>query len=935
MATAQWIDAHTPTLSVADSRGLAVRNVAYCRHPLNPSVDTRITRNHFDAAGRLVASWDPRLWGTAPRPNLATTHDLQSQPLLVDSVDAGWQLSLLDQAGMARSFWDGRGSQRRTEYDQLQRPITVTEQMKDGLPPITERFAYAQAGDEFAVHNQCGQLIRHDHPAGSRSHCEYGVGGLLLAEETRFLLDLASPDWSSESTGAILEDEVFRTAQQYGASGEMLCQTDARDNFRAFAYNQAGELQEIRLRLAGASGPPQVLVSDICYDALGKVQSEKAGNGVVTTVQYAAENGRLVRLLSCDAQGKPLQHLVYAYDPAGNISSVEDKAELTRYFNHQRIDPINRYRYDSLYQLVEATGREVSQPSHGPALPAWQTTPLDPNQLRNYTQSFNYDASGNLQTRHHSGVETFEMFTSTDSNRSVAEEGSLADGFDANGNQLELLRGQKMTWDIRNQLCRVTMVRREDGSDDTESYFYDSPGHRLRKVRLTETARRTLRAEVRYLPGLEIHRDTATGEERHELGVESGLSHVRALHWVEKRPRSVRNDQLRFCLNDHLNSCTLELDELGALLSREIYYAFGGTALWAGSSETEVKYKTIRYSGKERDATGLYYYGYRYYAPWLQRWVSADPVGSVDGPNLFLFCGNSPIANVDRQGLSWSESRFRSRYGPISYLDEQSAGVGGERIAETVSGGLNLAIANLEFVASSLGSSDGREKPDPVAAYYVKNTFGEKVDLNQLVSVLNDIKDTLDFYSENSESILFVKRPYVKKSTGEGARDERLYSGVRIVPKDPKERMVISVDELNSEGTLDIAFLHAAAIDRGAHEVMPYERGYPMIASPATAYVGEGLLNGEFDDVIISLARIRLFDSDLKYFFGTKNSVDLGLKLKSDPAVRGRFLMHDAGVLSYFVKTVSYALKGPTLERYPLELRAKMSEMYRPPKGAS
>jgi insecticidal toxin complex protein TccC len=652
MAPEQWIDTHTPSVSVADSRGLAVRNVAYCRHPLTPSVDARITRNHFDAAGRLVASWDPRLWGTAPRPNLATTHDLQSKPLLVDSVDAGWQLSLLDQAGMARSYWDARGSQRRTEYDQLQRPITVTEQMKDGLPPITERFAYAQAGDEFAVHNQCGQLIRHDHPAGSRSHCEYGVGGLLLAEETRFLLDLASPDWSSESTGAILEDEVFRTTQQYGASGEMLCQTDARDNFRAFAYNQAGELQEIRLRLAGASGPPQVLVGDIRYDAHGKVEHERAANGVVSTARYAAEDGRLAGLLSCDTRSTPLQHFEYAYDPVGNISSVEDKVAVTRYFNQRRIEPINRYRYDSLYQLVEATGREVSQPGHGPALPAWQTTPLDPNQLRNYIQSFNYDAAGNLQTRHHSGVETFEMFTSPDSNRSVADEGNLADGFDANGNQRELLRGQEMSWDIRNQLSRVTMVRREDGSDDTECYFYDSPGHRLRKVRLTETACRTLRAEVRYLPGLEIHRDTATGEERHVLSVEAGLSHVRALHWVGKLPKGVRNDQLRFCLNDHLNSCTLELDELGALLSREVYYPFGGTALWAGTSEIEAKYKTIRYSGKERDATGLYYYGYRYYAPWLQRWVSADPAGSVGGYNLFAMVGNNPVLFVDFEGLA-------------------------------------------------------------------------------------------------------------------------------------------------------------------------------------------------------------------------------------------------------------------------------------------
>jgi insecticidal toxin complex protein TccC len=652
MLAEQWIDARTPRVSVVDSRGLTVRNVAYCRNPLIPStLETRITRNHFDAAGRLVASWDPRLWGTAPKPNLATTHNLPGQPLLVDSVDAGWQLSLLDQAGLPRSFWDGRHSQRHTEYDRLQRPMTVTEQMKDEPPRVSERFAYAGSGEGFALHNQCGQLIRHDHPAGSRSLCEYGLAGLPAVEETRFMLELAPPDWSSGFSDVHLEDEVFRTTYLFGPLGETCNQIDASGNVRGFAYNQAGELKECRLTLADSSVEPRSLVNDIRYDAVGRVESERAANGVLTTARYAADDGRLAGLLSCDVRGTPLQHFEYAYDPVGNILSVEDKVAPIRHFNRQRIEPTNRYRYDSLYQLVEATGREVSQPGNGPALPAWQTTPLDPNRLRTYTQTFNYDAAGNLQTRRHSNAETLRMFTSAVSNHSVADEASLVDGFDANGNQLELLRGQEMGWDMRNQLSHVTMVRRDDGPDDTERYFYDSPGHRLRKVRLTQTAHRTLRTEVRYLPGLEIHRDTATGEERHVLNVEGGLGHVRVLHWVGKQPKGARNDQLRFCLNDHLNSCTLELDEQGSLLTREIYYPFGGTALWAGPSEAEAEYKTIRYSGKERDATGLYFYGYRYYAPWLQRWVSADPIGSLDGLNLFLMVNNGPLSLKDEQGL--------------------------------------------------------------------------------------------------------------------------------------------------------------------------------------------------------------------------------------------------------------------------------------------
>ncbi|WP_347901422.1 RHS repeat-associated core domain-containing protein [Pseudomonas purpurea] len=652
MSEARWTDTHTPTLVTLDPRGLAVRTVAYCRHPDSETRETRITRQTFDIAGRLIAAWDPRLWGVAPQPNLVTTYGLQGKPLLVDSVDAGWQLGLLGEAAEPLSSWDSRGSQRHTQYDELQRPCAVTEQLAGEPPQVVERLSYGDASDGLAIHNQCGQRVRHDHPAGSRRMVEYGVRGLALTEHTRFLLGLDLPDWPPDVPGreVWLEDEGFETTQQYAPSGEMLSQTDARGNLRLFAYTRAGELKESRLRLAVSMQEPKRLISEIRYNAMAQVESETAGNGVKTTADYAADDGRLRGLLSLAPDGKPLQDLSYLYDPVGNIRSVEDKSRLTRHFNNQRVEPVNHYRYDSLYQLVEATGQEVSQPSHGPALPSWQQTPLDPNQLRHYTQAFDYDAAGNLRTRHHSGAETFEMFTSASSNRSVADKEGLAEGFDANGNQQALQRGQRMSWDVRNQLREVTLVSREDGPDDTERYLYDSPGHRLRKVRLTQAASRTLRSEVRYLPGLEVHRDTATGEERHVISLEAGRSRVRVLHWVTKPPKGVLNDQLRYSLSDHLGSGTVEQDEFGGLLSREGYYAFGGTAWWVGPGATEAKYKTIRYSGKERDATGLYYYGYRYYAPWLQRWVSPDPAGMVDGTNVFMMLFNNPVNWVDAAG---------------------------------------------------------------------------------------------------------------------------------------------------------------------------------------------------------------------------------------------------------------------------------------------
>ncbi|MFJ2541234.1 RHS repeat domain-containing protein, partial [Pseudomonas sp. NPDC087614] len=295
----------------------------------------------------------------------------------------------------------------------------------------------------------------------------------------------------------------------------------------------------------------------------------------------------------------------------------------------------------------------VSQPSHGPALPDLLPTPLDPNQRRNYTQTFDYDTAGNLITRHHSGAPGFSMFTSAHSNRSLGQldDGSLPGepqitvGFDMAGNPLALRRGLAMDWDVRNQLVRVTLVKREGEADDYEWYVYDRPGHRLRKTYFSQASGQTLISEVRYLPGIEIHRET-NAKERHVISVDAGRNQVRMLHW----PDGAERDQLRYCLGDHLGSSTLELDDSAGLLSQEHYYPFGGTACWAGKSALVAKHKTIRYSGKELDATGLYFYGYRYYAPWLQRWAGPDPLGNVDGLNQYQMVGNRPLNFYDWQG---------------------------------------------------------------------------------------------------------------------------------------------------------------------------------------------------------------------------------------------------------------------------------------------
>jgi RHS repeat-associated protein len=250
--------------------------------------------------------------------------------------------------------------------------------------------------------------------------------------------------------------------------------------------------------------------------------------------------------------------------------------------------------------------------------------------------------------------------------------------------------------------------------------------------------------------------DTASDEERHVVNVEAGLSHVRVLHWVTKPPAGMSNDQLRYCLTDHLKSCTLELDEWGALLSREVYYAFGGTAFWAGTGEVTDRYKTIRYSGKERDATGFYYYGYRHYAPWLQRWASADPAGSIDGLNLYVFVANKPMVRTDWDGRCYQGMDDKYEREVVSRGQEIIArGLAEFSFSEQMVITSNLERARYAFQTADLMITELKSESAPVVQdYYATSSLS---DLSDVVSQWKASKDLITEYQTESGKDKFVK----------------------------------------------------------------------------------------------------------------------------------------------------------------------------------
>ncbi|QHF06900.1 RHS repeat domain-containing protein [Pseudomonas syringae] len=645
---------HTPALQLVDPRGLPGASILLHRSSIDHEPELRTSQASFDLASRPVSHWDPRLWADRAPANLSVIHSLGGRVLASDSVDAGWRVLLAGEAGQVVEAWDARGVVRRTQYDALLRPTEVFEDEH-----CVERLLYG--GPDSTAYNQCGQLIRHDDPAGTRLDDAYGLSGSVIRQTRRFLHSANEPDWPASLAGrdALLEPcDGATTCWHYNPVNETIRQIDAQGNVQLLDYTVAGQLKNSRLQLNCQA--EQVLVSAIQYDAQQRVVSETAGNGVISTALYATEDGRLLELNARHGNGPMLQDLLYGYDPVGNVIRIEDRAQSTAYNRNQRIDPVSAYGYDTLYQLIEATGRESAVVNHGPVFPGFQS-PADPAQLANYTQTYRYDAGGNLQQLTHTGAQSHSrtLVTARYSNRSlpvindhIPGEAEIAAAFDANGNLLALQAGQDLSWDRRNQLQQVRPVVRESGNDDSERYSYDASGQRLRKVRTTQAKTITHTADVRYLPGLEVRTDSVTGETLHVVVAQAGRNNVRVLHWASGKPDVLENDQTRYTLNDHLGSGTLELDGQAQRVSQESYYPFGGTSWWAGRSAIEASYKTVRYSGKERDATGLYYYGMRYYAPWLQRWINPDPAGAVDGLNLYRMVKNNPVSHRDSVGCN-------------------------------------------------------------------------------------------------------------------------------------------------------------------------------------------------------------------------------------------------------------------------------------------
>ena len=93
----------------------------------------------------------------------------------------------------------------------------------------------------------------------------------------------------------------------------------------------------------------------------------------------------------------------------------------------------------------------------------------------------------------------------------------------------------------------------------------------------------------------------------------------------------------------------------GTVVAAYDYDPFGRTVRQSGPYAAANPW---RFSTKQTDEWGLYYYGYRYYSPGLGRWLNRDPMPADDAADLYLGGRNDLIDNVDAYGLLRNDNYF-------------------------------------------------------------------------------------------------------------------------------------------------------------------------------------------------------------------------------------------------------------------------------------
>ncbi|NMH88794.1 SpvB/TcaC N-terminal domain-containing protein [Flavivirga algicola] len=659
------IHANTPNSMCFDTLGRPILSIDHYRNSINGMEEQHYTEIELDVEGNLRAVTDAR--GNSV---IQYKYDMLGNLVYQKCADAGQRWLLSNILDNPLRTWDERDHEIQYFYDIMSRPTyskvinTVGNSGDSLLNNIFNRIIYGENlltedrsnETELQARNVLGKVVQHYDTAGLLDTPEYDFKGQpRFTTRKLFSKYKETVDWTQANLGKNLEPtNGFTTVTKTDAIGRTTQQTAPDGSTTISSYNRSGLLNgQSVLQLGSEIASPHILSID--YNEKGQRNKIIYGNNVSTRFYYDRETFRLKRLESKRLNGDPLQDWYYTYDPIGNITHIEDKNVPVNFFNNQKVTGISTYIYDSLYRLIEATGRENDAALSFNSCDNWNDKPFmhalspgDPMAVRNYTRRYQYDPVGNIVEMKHRAeggnwtrAYTYETVNNRLKSTQIGDNSNPATytkytHHEKHGFLTALPHLETIKWNFKEEVMLTSRQRCTHDNIPVITYYqYDGNGKRIRKITENQTAEGGIpskKEERIYLGAYELYKKYSNphrGLERTSLNLSDQGHRFATIETRNNVDDGTERRLTRYQLHNHLGSCSMELDGTlkANIISYEEYHPYGTTAYQAKNTAIRSAAKRYRYTGMERDEeTGLEYHSARYYIPWLGRWLSCDPL---------------------------------------------------------------------------------------------------------------------------------------------------------------------------------------------------------------------------------------------------------------------------------------------------------------------
>ncbi|HMP76410.1 MAG TPA: RHS repeat-associated core domain-containing protein [Kiritimatiellia bacterium] len=536
-----------------------------------------------------------------------------------------------DEVGRLKTQTDANGNLHTWVYDPAGRVIAET----NAAGNVTA-YSYDPEGNLTNRVDGAGVVTKWEYDAMNRVTAiesdtlryeyAYDLGGRRTAMHTRV-------------NGQITETTTYT----YDFDNRLIEKIDPTGYALTYAYDPIGN--RTNLVAARVEGGPPVLEQSYSYDPRNRLTT-LTGNGKTTSFEYDAVGRRtnavwpnattaaytyddahqLLALVHGRASppGEPLASFTYGYDLSGNRT------------NMITLEGENTYAYDNRNWLTYAAYPDGS------------------------AQEFAYDPVGNrTQLSAFSATSVVETtYTYGSANRLLASASALEtneyayDGAGRLTNQLvnPAVGGtggqtRRFAYNYRGQM---TALHDKDGR--VFAYDFDGDGNRIRQSLNDCLETRFVYDGPNVVLELTASNDVATAY-INGLGIDQPIERI---GFIAGQPR------FRHVFHaDALGSIVALTDESGATVKTYAYEAFGRIRAETGDAPLN----RITYTGREAlgDSGGWYYYRNRVVDVNAGRFISVDPLGYVDGANLYIYIGNNAIIYSDPYGEKWSWKQCKAK----------------------------------------------------------------------------------------------------------------------------------------------------------------------------------------------------------------------------------------------------------------------------------